>query len=89
MFAKAQTAERFGDSLFLMVESFSAASFDRGCLGSSMGFRLEVTRTLGRRVSVPANPVVPATNRLLAALPGKDRDGLMAQCEPIELIFAE
>lgn len=32
---------------------------------------------------------VPATNRLLAALPRKDRDQLLANCEEIELIFAE
>jgi CRP-like cAMP-binding protein len=32
---------------------------------------------------------VPATNRLLAALPGKDRDRLLAQCEPVGLILAE
>jgi CRP-like cAMP-binding protein len=38
---------------------------------------------------VPSNPAVPATNRLLAALPRKDRDRLLAHCEPIELIFAE
>lgn len=29
------------------------------------------------------------TNRLLAALPGKDREQLLANCEQIELIFAE
>ena len=38
---------------------------------------------------MPSNPAVPATNRLLAALPRKDRDRLLAHCEPIELIFAE
>jgi CRP-like cAMP-binding protein len=32
---------------------------------------------------------VPATNRLLAALPRKDRDQLLANCEEIELIFAD
>lgn len=33
-----------------------------------------------------SNPIVSATNRLLAALPRKDADRLLAQCEPIELI---
>ena len=33
--------------------------------------------------------VVPATNRLLAALPPRDREQLLANCEEIELIFAE
>ena len=32
---------------------------------------------------------IPATNRLLAALPRKDREHLLANCEQIELIFAE
>ena len=32
---------------------------------------------------------VSATNQLLTALPCKDRDRLLANCEPIELIFAE
>ena len=32
---------------------------------------------------------VPATNRLLAALPGKDREQLLAQCKPVELVFTE
>lgn len=30
-----------------------------------------------------------AANRLLTALPNRDRDQLLAQCEPIELVFAE
>jgi len=38
---------------------------------------------------VPSIRAVPATNRLLAALPGKDRDRLLAQCEPVGLILAE
>ena len=32
---------------------------------------------------------VTATNRLLAALPRQDYERLLAQCEPIELMFAE
>lgn len=67
MFAKVQTAERFGDNLFLMVETSSSASSDRNALGPLQGARLGVTRTLRRRTPVPANPAVPATNRLLAA----------------------
>jgi CRP-like cAMP-binding protein len=38
---------------------------------------------------VPHTQAVPATNRLLAALPRKDREQLLANCEQIELIFAE
>jgi CRP-like cAMP-binding protein len=43
-----------------------------------------------RRVHVPpSRPVVPATNRLLASLPRKDRHRFLAGCEPVELAFAE
>jgi CRP-like cAMP-binding protein len=38
---------------------------------------------------VPSTQTVPATNRLLAALPHKDREQLLANCEKIELVFAE
>jgi CRP-like cAMP-binding protein len=38
---------------------------------------------------VPSTPRVPAANRLLAALPGKDREQLLAGCEPVELAFAD
>lgn len=38
---------------------------------------------------MPSTPIVPATNRLLTALPCKDREQLLANCEQIELIFAE
>jgi CRP-like cAMP-binding protein len=38
---------------------------------------------------VPSSQTVPATNRLLAALPRKDREQLLANCEKIELVFAE
>jgi CRP-like cAMP-binding protein len=38
---------------------------------------------------VPSIPNVPAANRLLAALPAIDRQNLLAQCEPVELHFAE
>lgn len=38
-------------------------------------------------MSSPQSP--PVTNRLLAALPSKDREQLLANCEQIELIFAE
>jgi CRP-like cAMP-binding protein len=38
---------------------------------------------------VPPTKAVPASNRLLAALPRKDRDQLLANCEEIELIFAD
>ena len=38
---------------------------------------------------MPSTQAVPATNRLLAALPRKDREQLLANCEEIELIFAE
>ena len=36
----------------------------------------------------PAQRVAPA-NRLLAALPNKDRQRLLATCEPVDLVFAE
>jgi CRP-like cAMP-binding protein len=32
---------------------------------------------------------IPATNLLLAALPQKDRDALLRDCETVELVFAE
>jgi len=38
---------------------------------------------------VLSTQAIPATNRLLAALPCKDREHLLANCEQIELIFAE
>ena len=38
---------------------------------------------------MPSNPVVPATNRLLSALPPRDREHLLANCEEIELNFGE
>jgi len=38
---------------------------------------------------VPPTKAVPASNRLLAALPRKDCEQLLANCEEIELIFAE
>ena len=36
----------------------------------------------------PTKPA-PATNRLLDALPRKDRQHFLADCEPVELVFAE
>jgi CRP-like cAMP-binding protein len=38
---------------------------------------------------VPPTHAAPVTNRLLAALPSKDRLHLMANCEPVELILAD
>ncbi|WP_294267502.1 Crp/Fnr family transcriptional regulator [Propionivibrio sp.] len=38
---------------------------------------------------MPDTHSAPAANRLLAALPRKDRERLMAGCEPVELVFAE
>jgi CRP-like cAMP-binding protein len=38
-------------------------------------------------VSEPSRSV--AKNRLLAALPGRDRQHLLARCEPVELLFAD
>ena len=38
---------------------------------------------------MPYTQVVPVTNRLLGALPPRDREQLLANCEKIELIFAE
>ena len=38
---------------------------------------------------MPSTQAVPVTNRLLAALPRKDREQLLANCEQIELIFAQ
>ena len=38
---------------------------------------------------MPSTQVVPATSRLLDALPPCDREQLLANCEEIELIFAE
>ena len=36
---------------------------------------------------MPSTQPVPATNRLLAALPSKDRQHLLASCEPVELLL--
>jgi CRP-like cAMP-binding protein len=41
-----------------------------------------------RRVLVPSTSRIPATNRLLAALPGEDRARLLACGEPVELDFS-
>jgi len=38
---------------------------------------------------VPRIQPVPATNRLIEALPRKDRQRLLAACEPVDLVFAE
>jgi len=38
---------------------------------------------------VPSTDAVPASNRLLASLPGKDRQHLLASCQPVELMLAE
>lgn len=38
---------------------------------------------------MPSTQAIPTTNRLLAALPHKDREQLLANCEEIELIFSE
>jgi CRP-like cAMP-binding protein len=38
---------------------------------------------------VPNTPPDPATNRLLAALPRRDRQRFLAGCEPVDLVFAE
>ncbi len=39
---------------------------------------------------MPSSQAGPlATNRLVAALPAKDREQLLANCEPVQLIFAD
>ena len=38
---------------------------------------------------MPLTKPMPAANRLLAALPRKDRERFLAGCEPVELAFAE
>ena len=38
---------------------------------------------------MPPTKPAPAANRLLAALPHKDRQRFLAGCEPVELVFAE
>lgn len=38
---------------------------------------------------MPRAPSVPVTNRLIEALPRKDRQRLLAGCEPVDLVFAE
>jgi CRP-like cAMP-binding protein len=39
--------------------------------------------------SLPAAQRVAPANRLLGALPSKERRGLLANCEPIDLVFAD
>lgn len=38
---------------------------------------------------MPGNKPVPSDNRLLAALPRRDLQRFLAECEPVELVFAE
>lgn len=38
---------------------------------------------------MPSPPLAPAANRLLAALPRRDRQRFLAGCEPVDLVFAE
>ncbi len=38
---------------------------------------------------MPSTKPAPAANRLLAALPRKDRQRFLARCEPVDLVFAE
>jgi CRP-like cAMP-binding protein len=45
--------------------------------------------TTDRRVFVSQPPRSAAKNRLLAALPGQDRQRLLARCEEVELRFAD
>ncbi len=42
-----------------------------------------------RRAQVPPTKPDSAANRLLAALPRKDRRRFLARCEPVDLVFAE
>jgi hypothetical protein len=42
-----------------------------------------------RRAQVPPTKPDSAANRLLAALPRKDRQRFVARCEPVDLVFAE
>jgi CRP-like cAMP-binding protein len=42
-----------------------------------------------RRVHVPNAKPAPAANRLLEALPRKDRQHFLAGCEPVDLVFAD
>ncbi len=64
-------------------------------LGRCVRYRPDKGRILfqasmcSRRVHVPSTKPAPAANRLLAALPRKDRERFLAGCEPVELIFAE
>lgn len=41
------------------------------------------------KISIPTLSRAPATNRLLAGLPSKDRRHLLAQCEPANLVLAD
>jgi CRP-like cAMP-binding protein len=50
-------------------------------------YRLPAFQTSGE--FVPLTRPAPATNRLLAALPRKDRLRFLSGCEPVELAFAE
>lgn len=38
---------------------------------------------------MPAATPVPVVNQLIANLPGKERDGVLRDCEPVDLVFGE
>jgi CRP-like cAMP-binding protein len=42
-----------------------------------------------RRVQVPSIKSIVGTNRLLAALPRRERQHILTHCEPVELVYAE
>lgn len=61
---------------------------------SDIGIAGFLCRLLGflkhhRKVLVPSNQAIPATNHLLESIPRKDRQRFLAGCEQVELVFGD
>jgi hypothetical protein len=54
-----------------------------------MAFAIRYGMTLKKRTAAVPAPRPPITNRLLSALPAKDRDFMLAECETVQLAFPD